>query len=369
MKVLHIFNEINFSGAEIMYANASSTFQKEGFELFAFSTGENIGNYINQFEKNMISVFHRPTPKYFELFLWIIYMKQTLEFIKSNQIKVIHIHRSDVIFVFSLCAFLSRIKSVWTVHNVFKNRKFTWTKAYIERKVITKFFGMIVQTIGESVYENERYYYKNPSIRINNWFDSNRFYPAVSETEKDDLRCSLNIKSDVLVIISMGSCSPTKNHEDVIKALSIVLETKDCLYLHLGKGHTEEQEINLINNIGIAQNIRYLGNVENVRDYLIAADIFIMPSKFEGLSIASLEAMACGKPGILYDSPGLRDLIKNDDNGFLIEHSYKKIAEKILILSESSELIRIKGYNAIKYVNTHFSMDKSVSKVIELYKS
>ena len=60
MKVLHLFNEINFSGAEKMYASAAYAFQKRGCEILAFSTGKNIGTYVVDFEKNGICVYHYP---------------------------------------------------------------------------------------------------------------------------------------------------------------------------------------------------------------------------------------------------------------------------------------------------------------------
>ena len=60
MKILHLFNEIKFSGAEVMYTQAAPLFQKEGYEMLAFSTGPLLGDYAPMFEKNGITVFHKP---------------------------------------------------------------------------------------------------------------------------------------------------------------------------------------------------------------------------------------------------------------------------------------------------------------------
>ena len=93
------FNEIKFSGAEIMYASAAPIFQEKGWELFAIATGNNIGEYVEEFELKKISVSHFPLPKTFSLFNKIKYYKNLYNFMKSNKIDVLHIHRSNIYFM------------------------------------------------------------------------------------------------------------------------------------------------------------------------------------------------------------------------------------------------------------------------------
>jgi glycosyltransferase involved in cell wall biosynthesis len=368
MRVLHVLNEINFSGAEIMYAGAAEQFQKSGFELIALSTGKNIGNFVKQFEEVNIKIYHKPFARHVRNpFKIIAYFKDIINFINDNNIDIIHVHRSDVYWQFSLCSKLTGRKAIATCHNVFKNRKITWFKAYLERLSARKLFNLTFQTIGESVYINELNYYKNPSIKINNWFNAHKFYPAIDNHEKDLLRKKIGLNKDDFIIISTGSCSEIKNHSDIIKALPIVLKQINCYYLHLGVGAIECDEKKLVNDLNLNQHVSFLGNIVNVRDYLVAADVFIMPSKYEGLSIASIEAMACRLPSILYNSQGLRDLIKNDDNGFLIDHDYKLLAEKIIFLNENQDVSKRMAENAWKFVNSDFSMINSVSEIIKLY--
>ena len=60
MKVLHIFSEINFSGAEVMYANAIPLFKEKEVEIIVMSTGVNPGDYTSAYEKQNIRVIHYP---------------------------------------------------------------------------------------------------------------------------------------------------------------------------------------------------------------------------------------------------------------------------------------------------------------------
>src|SRR5476651_582240 len=121
MKVLHIFNEIKFSGAEIMYANAASLFRAKGYELVAISTGETMGDFAGQFEAAGIPVFHHPLKKENNNPFYIFnYLRNTIQFIKNNGIDIIHIHRSNVFWYFSLCGYLTGKKNIMTLHSVFK---------------------------------------------------------------------------------------------------------------------------------------------------------------------------------------------------------------------------------------------------------
>ena len=119
------------------------------------------------------------------------------------------------------------------------------------------------------------------------------------------LRHQLGIPKDKYVIISTGGCSAIKNHHDILQAITLLPNSENILYLHLGSGKTEKEEIELVKSLDIADKVHFLGNKDNVRDYLITSDLYLMPSLFEGLAIAALEAMACGIPSILYDVNGL----------------------------------------------------------------
>ncbi len=367
MKVAHLFNEINFSGAEIMYAQAAPLFLKQGFKLIAISTGKNIGNYVEQYTEANYTVEHQPLPVgRFNFINFAKYYIKFYHYLKQESIKVIHIHRSDLI-MFGIVAWFANVRCIKTQHSTFKNRWFTLHYAITWRFLLRKLFKVTFHTIGESVYLNELNYYKNPSIRINNWFDKSKFYPALDIEEKKRLRLSLNLPDNAFILVSTGGCSVVKNHHDIIRALAKVKDKVDCIYLHLGQGGTEKEEKKLANELGVIKNIKFLGNKDNVRDYLVASNLYIMPSQFEGLGNAALEAMACQLPCVLYNAPGLRDLINNNNNGWLIESDYNLIAEHILDVASNSDSAIAKAKNAFDSVNENYSMTISVQKMIDLY--
>lgn len=367
MKILHLFNEIKFSGAEIMYRNATPVFKQHGADLIAFSTGAEIGAYSVEFEKAGIKTHHKPL--YFEAFSikGFRYYRALYIFLKNEKIDVLHIHRSSLYFA-AIVAWLANVRCIKTMHNTFKNRWFTLHFSALKRYLIKTFFKTIFHTIGESVYLNELNYYKNSSFRVNNWFDQSKFYPANNVNERLTIRRKLNLEDDSFVIISVGGCTHVKNHHDIIKAVSELDKTVNFYYLHLGVGESEQEERELAEHLGVSHRVRFLGNQVDVRDYLISSDVFVMTSKFEGLAISALEAMACELPLIFYNAPGLRDLIKDDDNGFLIDSDYRLLLEKIRFYQTNPFDMRKKGKNALEFVNKEFSMLPNVKKIMDLYK-
>ncbi len=371
VKVAHIFNEINFSGAEVMYAQAVPLFQEQGFDLIAISTGKNIGNYIEQFQRANFTIYHKPLIqlRVMTLLHFIAYFINFYWFLRAEKIDVLHIHRSAHFWFFALCGYLGGLRLIFTVHNNFKNRKITWIKAYLERLSARKIFKMIFQSIGTSVHDNELNYYRNRTVKVNNWFDSSKFFPAKDDSEKKHARELLNITESEFVIVSTGSCSHVKNHSDIIRSLAILLSHFSCTYLHLGTGIVEQEEIDLAHTLGVEKKIYFVGNTDQVRQYLIASDVFVMPSKYEGLGNAAIEAMACKLPVVLYDVPGLKDLINTNDNGFLIAPNHEELAKALLVLQNDLSLRKKMGDSGCKFINSYFSIKDSVAQIADLYKS
>lgn len=367
MKILHILNELKFSGAEIMYVDAAQQFQKKGCELTVMATAKELGEYAINFEKVGYQILHEPMPILKKYFKRLTYYNKIITLLKNQKYEVVHIHSSSAMWGFALCAWLTNTKSVYTFHNVFPTHFYTYPYHVLLRWSAKYIFRCKFQTISDSVYNHEVKLYKNKTTKIYNWYGNKRYYPA-SPNEKLNVRAELGIDSNALVVISVGGCSNVKRHSDIIKALPLVLEKiPNTIYLHLGKGETEDEEKKLAINLGIENKVRFCNNQENVRNYLIAADVYIMPSRFEGISLTTIEAMACEIPTILYDVPGLRDFNKDSINSLLIPEDFKILAKKTLHLHENPVEACILAESARNFVNENFNMQKNSMKIFELY--
>lgn len=367
MKVLHILNELKFSGAEIMYVAAAPIFQEKGCKLSVLATAKNLGEFAPYFTQAGYQVLHKPIPKVINYLGCIKYYISIISLLKKEKCDIVHIHSHRAMWGMAFCSWITNTKCIYTFHNVFPSRTLTYPYHFIRRWSAKNIFKCCFQTISDSVYNHELNFYHNKTTKVYNWYNSNRYYPATSE-EKMEARKELGIDSDAFVMISVGGCSPIKRHTEIIKAMpSIIEKIPNILYLHLGNGISEAEEINLARELCILERIKFCGNQTDVRKYLISADVYLMPSRFEGIPITTIEAMACQIPAILYNVPGLRDFNKKGEVCMLIPEDYKVIVEKILELHNNSKKYAHLPLRGKDFVTTYFDMKSNVEQIFDLY--
>jgi glycosyltransferase involved in cell wall biosynthesis len=366
MKILHVLNELKYSGAEVMYVSAAEEFKKLGYELYVVNTASKLGEYSSHFKEAGYEILHWPFKKN-GLFNLIKYIQSVISFLKNEKIDIVHIHRADMYLTMSFCAQIAGCKSIYTFHNVFPSNWYSYHLHILQRWGAKKLLNCTFQTISNSVYLHEKNYYYNNTILVYNWYDSKLFFPA-SKTEKSQVRGDLGLPLDALVIISIGGCSHIKRHSDIIKSLPKVINMfPNSVYLHLGEGEELNHEIQLANDLGVNNNVRFEGNKSYVRQYLVASDIYIMPSKHEGIPITAIEALACKIPAILYDVPGLRDFNYSNDCVTLIKEDFELLAKTIISLTKDGKIREKLSDNGISFVTESFDMVKNVAKIHALY--
>ena len=330
------------------------------------NTTERLGEYAPYFERAGYEVLHWPYPKGYAA-RWRWYGK-VIRYLREEGIDVVHIHSSGLKWGASYCAWRAGCRAVYTFHNVFRSHWYSWPLHWWLRWSAKHIFGCTFQTISDSVHDNELNYYHNDTVKVYNWYGSNRFYPA-RDGEKAAVRKELGLSEDAPVIISVGGCSNVKRHHDVLRALPKMIETLPGLvYLHLGEGKTLDEEKALAHELGVADHVRFCGNQADVRKFLIASDIYVMPSKYEGISLTTIEAMACCIPAVLYDVPGLRDFNKEEECSLLIPEDVDTLSNTIVTLYADKAKQKELTAKAKRFVDANFYMETNVRKIFELYK-
>lgn len=122
-------------------------------------------------------------------------------------------------------------------------------------------------------------------------------------------------------IITVGRMEPQKNQKLLIEAFSkIVKEFAEDNLIIYGEGPLRKELKNYIENLGLKGRVQLPGNVSNVEEVLAQAKIFVLPSDYEGMPNALMEAIAVGVPCISTDCPcgGPRMLISNEQEGKLV---------------------------------------------------
>lgn len=153
-----------------------------------------------------------------------------------------------------------------------------------------------------------------------NMIDGNRF--KIKDTPKELIeKYNLENKKIIFTISRLSKGEEDKGYDKVIKAMPKVLEEiPEAVYILGGKGNDIERIRNLIDNLGLKNNVILPGFISNkmLTDYYNLADVFIMPSKKEGFGIVFLEALACGTPVIAGNQDGSVDPLQDGSVGTLI---------------------------------------------------
>lgn len=190
----------------------------------------------------------------------------------------------------------------------------TTTIYYLVEKYLSKKTDLLL-TINKEDYEASQKFFASKTALVNGiGVDTTKFVKRKS----DYLRRNFELKNDSLILLSVGELIPRKNHLTIIKALKH-FENPDVHYFIAGEGELENQLKNEADNLGLKDQVHFLGFCRNVNELCNSCDIFILPSVHEGLSLALMEAMACGKPVIASKIRGNVDLIEDSKGGLLVE--------------------------------------------------
>lgn len=185
----------------------------------------------------------------------------------------------------------------------------------------------------------------------------------------EDLKLPITHNISAKRIVNVGCCNPSKNSATLVKAAKILkdkgIETKFEL---IGDGCLRSQIEELIQNLGVENNVYLCGFSNNVKSYLDASSIYVHPSNLEGFGMAVVEAMGRCCACIVSDSCALPELVDDGIDGFIAKtYDAEDWANKIETLLSNQTLVDdfgIKAYNKVKNI---FSIDAYVNNLDNLY--
>jgi glycosyltransferase involved in cell wall biosynthesis len=187
---------------------------------------------------------------------------------------------------------------------------------------------------------------------------------------RDAIRQSWGLSQTDRVLIMVGTLKPVKGHRFLIAALPGLLIRHANLYLMIvGDGELRGELRTQVDDLGLQDHVRFLGSRQDIADVLAAADLFVLPSLWEGLSMALLEAMASGLPVVASAVSGTVQALEPGISGELVPPGDAAALAQALdrVLADPAHA-RTLGQAARQRVVAEFSAQRQAAAHLALYR-
>jgi len=182
----------------------------------------------------------------------------------------------------------------------------------------------------------------------------------LSPRRRGALRAELGIPDKGLLALTVGRMTVQKGHTVLLDAIAKLGNLRAKVIFALAGDGPKRMELEAkAVRLGIADQIRFLGVRRNVNELLLAADLFIQPSLWEGLSLALLEALLAGLPVLATAVEGVVDVVEDESSALLVPpNDPKATAESIERLLNDGRLRKRLGRAGQQRAETYYSVDK-----------
>lgn len=289
------------------------------------------------------------------------------QLIKSRGIDVVNARMSLSLHA-ALAARLSQTPVVWHFNDT----------------VVPEPLAKVIGAVGEylanelvvSANNVSEYYFsqKERSTKIYPIVDVEKFHPA--STDGTAFRNGLVVPDEARILGLVGNVNPLKGYETFVDAFASISNTHDDVHAVIAglKLKTQEEYYeslqSQISQYGVCDRIHFLGWVENIKGFLAATDLFVMPSYSETGPMTLLEAMALGKPSITTNVGVVPEQLTNKKEGWIVPAGDSHAMAEALddALSNVDDWAEF-GRKARKCAVANFSLDNAANKYLEVYRS
>ena len=364
MRILQVITSLDMGGAETLVVNLIPRLQALGntVDLCIFNGKETPLTHRLKKESPQTKIYALGHGVYNPLYI--------LKLIKiMRNYDIVHTHNSSPQLFVAIASLFSHTNLVSTEHNT-SNRKRNWMwYRPIESWMYGQYNHVICisqiaedklrEYMGGVWLDKTNHRYKQIST-INNGVD----VKAISDATPDN--ALLSLKEQRKAILMVAGFRDAKDQDTVVKALGLLDNSRFEVWF-AGVGIRQEIVKQLAESLGVSDRVRFLGLRTDIPNVLRAADVIVMSSHWEGLSLSNVEGMSAHKPFIASDVNGLKEVTKG--YGILFPHEdAKALAEEINRLTSDETYyneIAERCYNRA----LEFDISNTVSGYADVYKN
>ena len=360
MKIIQILFTLCSGGAERFVVNLSNELARKGHDVTIVTIRHDRTqrySFNKQFVNDNVKYHSMGFGQGFSLKM----MRKVSRYVKENNPDVVHCHLNTIPFILPL-VFSKKIIVYQTIHtlpekDVGSRLRYVLNKIIYRPKLVR---AVVISKLCEESYE--KVYGRRPYGLIINGS------PAVQKTP--DFDCAYKeitsyCEGQAPVFIHVARYNPIKNQGLLVKAFNQLYTEGIAFKLFIiGRDFNSSEAKPLVDSA--CPNIYFIGEKNNVGDYLLQADAFCLTSHFEGLPISLIEAMSAGVTPISTPVGGVLDVISDGITGYLSKdmsvEGYVEAIKKFIKSPIDKDVIE-------NYYKNNYSIEKCADSYVELYKS
>jgi glycosyltransferase involved in cell wall biosynthesis len=364
IKILQGIRQGKIGGGESYLLSLVENLNHSRFEPVVLSFTD--GQMVERLRSLGIQTHVIYTEKPFDLRVW----GRVRKLIEEEEIDLVHAHGTRAAsnmfwaakklkcpFIYTCHAWSFHLDQNWAVKKLR-----IWGEQFLTTQADVTICG------SKSNRETGRRLFKNfDAIIINNAIDPKRFNPY---GVYKNIRSELGIAPDEVLVASIARFTLQKQPLKLIAAFADVCKkVLNVTLLMVGDGEQKEQAVKLIKKLMLQDKVMLQPFRQDIPDVLAAVDIFVLPSLWEALPIALLEAMAMGKAVIATNVDGAPEIIEHGQNGLLIDlHELEKNISEALVRLCSDEALRTRLQQAaVESVSAAYNVETLAQKNEEVY--
>lgn len=317
-------------------------------------------------------------------------LRKLIPLVKQEDISCVHCHTPVGGFLGRMLGrhFSTKLKVIYTAHgfHFYKGAPIQNWLFYPVEAFLAHYTDALV-TVNREDYERARMFrlrcggkvYQMPGVGIcMERLELDDGISPLSPVKKSDTedagmiwRKEHGIPEDAFHLVTVGELNKNKNQRIILEAIALLCKKGlqgENLYCSIaGRGPLEEELRQQIRETGLSNRIFLAGYQNNVAPLLKSADVFLFPSRREGLGMAALEAMAVGLPVIAADNRGTREYMRDDVNGYVFQwNDVKGLSAAIEKLWKDPGKRRAMG-TAAKETAKRFAKERSAEVMRRVY--
>lgn len=334
MKIVQVIPYFCFGGGETMCENLTYALMRMGHQVTAVSLyGERTPISLRMEQAGVKLVYLDK-----KLGLDVSMIPKLVSVFRQERPDVVHTHLDVIKYAVPAAKLAGVGRCVHTVHNVADKE----AEGRLQKLTNTFFYRLGWSTpvaLSPQVQQTVLPFYglKQEQVPvIYNGIDLSRFRPKSDYSQ-----------GDTVELVHVGRFTPQKNHDRLLRAFAALYENHpQCRLTLVGDGELRQQIEELVKTLRLSRAVTFAGAQADVRPYLERADIFLLPSDYEGIPMTIIEAMATGLPIVATAVGGVPDMLKPEESGLLVPLDAEAVTRACARLVEDPALRECLGRNA-----------------------